>query len=369
MEAARLPQPAPRRRGAADPAPQRLQDRRAHGPRAHLRRGRRGLPAQPGLGPGRRRGRRPASRCSRRSVRRSRPRHEQIRDAPGRGPRRRAQRAGPAPLAGHRAAHPQGLDRPRTSSTASRSRAPTCATRSRCRASSRRTRSTCGCSRSGCAATGPTSCSTTSGRLVPGAARRWRRRATSGCRPRRTPTAAGCARELPHARPRRPTRCDVRAPGGRRSREHPPVGRAACATCMPRRPPPTAAARSGCSARTRPRATGCRRSSRSPTAASWRRCGRPTTTSARTAGSWRCSSEHLCQGWLEGYLAQRAARGVRDLRGVRDGVGLDGRPARQVAPARAGAAVARDRCRRSTCCSPRPAGATTTTGSPTRGPG
>ena len=29
---------------------------------------------------------------------------------------------------------------------------------------------------------------------------------------------------------------------------------------------------------------------------------RPTTTSRPTAGSWRCSREHQCQGWLEGYL-------------------------------------------------------------------
>ena len=51
---AQLPQPASRRRGAPDPAPQRLQDRRPHRPRPQRRRGRRVLPAQPGLGPGHR---------------------------------------------------------------------------------------------------------------------------------------------------------------------------------------------------------------------------------------------------------------------------------------------------------------------------
>ena len=45
VAAARLPQRAPGRRRAADPAPQRLQDRRAHGARAVLGRGRRGVPA------------------------------------------------------------------------------------------------------------------------------------------------------------------------------------------------------------------------------------------------------------------------------------------------------------------------------------
>ena len=41
---------------------------------------------------------------------------------------------------------------------------------------------------------------------------------------------------------------------------------------------------SGCSARTRPTATGSGRSSTSPTAPSWRRCCRPTPTSPTTAG-------------------------------------------------------------------------------------
>ena len=43
-------------------------------------------------------------------------------------------------------------------------------------------------------------------------------------------------------------------------------------------------------------------------------------------------SEHLCEGWLEGYTADRPARAVRDLRGVRDGLRVDDGAAHQVAP-------------------------------------
>ena len=71
-------------------------------------------------------------------------------------------------------------------------------------------------------------------------------------------------------------------------------------------------------------------------------------------------------GLAGGVPPDRPARRVRDVRGVRDGVGVDGRAAREVAPARAGRCPGGRRWRRSTCCSPRPAGATTTTGSRTR---
>ena len=46
------------------------------------------------------------------------------------------------------------------------------------------------------------------------------------------------------------------------------------------------------------------------------------------------------RGLARGLPPHRPARRVRDVRGVRDGVGVDGHPARQVAPARADAAVA-----------------------------
>ena len=52
-------------------------------------------------------------------------------------------------------------------------------------------------------------------------------------------------------------------------------------------------------------------------------------------------SEHLCQGWLEGYTLSGTARAFRHLRGVRDGVGVDARAARQVAAGSGEAALAR----------------------------
>ncbi len=105
VAAAGVPEPTPRRRRPPGPPPQRLQDRRSHGPRAYLGRGRRGVPAQPGLGPRRRLWRRPP------------------RGVPGavRRPERRARAAGhPTRVAGRRGRvagdHPadaEGLDRPR----------------------------------------------------------------------------------------------------------------------------------------------------------------------------------------------------------------------------------------------------------------
>ena len=42
-------------------------------------------------------------------------------------------------------------------------------------------------------------------------------------------------------------------------------------------------------------------------------------------------SEHLCQGWLEGYLLTGRHGLFATLRGLRHGVGLDDGAARQVA--------------------------------------
>ena len=61
-------------------------------------------------------------------------------------------------------------------------------------------------------------------------------------------------------------------------------------------------------------------------------------------------SEHLCEGWLEGYLADRPARPVRDLRGVRDGLGLDDRAAHQVAGGGRQSCPGARRSPRSTSC-------------------
>ena len=111
MEGDPLPGPGARRRRAADPAPQRVQDRRPDGARPRARGGPARAPARPRLRAARRRRRRPAPRAPRlrggaRRVARRDPRD------PGRGaPRRRAGRRDAA-LARDRAAHAEGLDRP-----------------------------------------------------------------------------------------------------------------------------------------------------------------------------------------------------------------------------------------------------------------
>ena len=150
--------PAPRRRGAADPAPQRLQDRQPDGARPHPR----GRAARPDarLRPHavRRRGSRPGDDAP--GVRGDPgplPRRDRATSSGRRAPRGDAGR--PPAVADDRAALPQGLDRSRARSTASRWRATGAPTR--CRSPTRAaTTRTARCSRSGCAATSPRSCST-----------------------------------------------------------------------------------------------------------------------------------------------------------------------------------------------------------------
>ena len=67
-----------------------------------------------------------------------------------------------------------------------------------------------------------------------------------------------------------------------------------------------------------------------------------------------------------GLHPDRAARLVRDVRGVRHGERVADHPALQVAAGGRQPAVAREGARASTSCSPRPRGATTTTASATR---
>ncbi len=178
---------------------------------------------------------------------------------PGRGARAATGRASRCGTSGRPSScAPRRAGPARTSSTASRSRARTSATRSRCRAWPR-TPSTCGCSRSGCAPTDPGTCSTPTAASPPSCGR-WRPRATAGCRRRPTPTADGCARSCRCPRSTA-TRSRSTHPASPWSRTPSPPG-GSCATCMPRRPAPTAAAPSGCSPRTRRRATGCSRCSR-----------------------------------------------------------------------------------------------------------
>ena len=133
-----VPEPGDGRRGAADPAAQRLQDRQPHGPRPHPRGGPHQPPARLRARAALRRGRRPRrgapgdGRGAGRLPRRDR-RH------PGARPRRRARR--PPALADDRPADAEGVDGARRSSTACRSRARS--TRTRCRwPGSRTTRST-----------------------------------------------------------------------------------------------------------------------------------------------------------------------------------------------------------------------------------
>ena len=98
-----------RRRRAADPAPQRVEDRQPHDPGPHLGGGAAGAagrvrpPGHRGRGLRARRRASPDGRRAGRGPGRDRP-------DPARGPRGR--RAGAAGLAHDRAAHPQGLDRP-----------------------------------------------------------------------------------------------------------------------------------------------------------------------------------------------------------------------------------------------------------------
>ena len=167
--------PATRRRGAADPAPERLQDRQSDGAGPHTRRGARVAAARLRVPRRTRRGRRPASWCTSSSRRPGRGRSP--RSAPSSaGPARTA--TDPAALADDRAAHPQGLDRAegggRPAGRGHLARAPGPA-----RGGARRTPSTWPSSRSGCAATTRRSCSTPPGRWSPNWPR-WRRAATGG---------------------------------------------------------------------------------------------------------------------------------------------------------------------------------------------
>ena len=158
-----------RRRRAAHPAPERLQDREPHGARPHGRR--RARTALPGLrlppllrGGQRARAHAPAHGRGHGPGGRGDPRH------PAGRPRRGTQ--GPPGLAHDRAAHAQGLDRAqgrRRPAGRGHATAPT-----RCRsAPCAPTPSTSHSSKSGCAATGPRSCSTRTARSTPSCAA-WR---------------------------------------------------------------------------------------------------------------------------------------------------------------------------------------------------
>ena len=155
VEGRALPPPEPRRRGAPDPPPQRLQDQRTDGARPHRRRRRRRLARAPtGTTPSssratiRRRCTSSSPACSTRRTRRSETSSRR------RSPTHPRARAGPpSSCAVRRAGRDQG------SSTGCRSAARSALTRCRCRACARTPR-TWRCSKTGCAAMGPTTSST-----------------------------------------------------------------------------------------------------------------------------------------------------------------------------------------------------------------
>ena len=242
--------PAPRRRRAAGAAPQRLQDRQPD--RAGPHPGRRARVADARLRPHaalrrRRRARRPCTRSSPPPSTRVAGRHRRDQGRPGRPTRRR--------LADDRAAHARRAGPGRRRSTGCRSRAPSAPTRCRSPAPAP-TPGTGPSSRSGCAATGPRSCSTTTGRLVP----ELRALAPDGDRRMSAnPHANGgrLLRDLAHAGLPRLRRAG-RAAGRRRVER----GDRGARRVPARRHAPATPTASGSWARTRSRPTGCRRCSR-----------------------------------------------------------------------------------------------------------
>ena len=357
-----LPEPGARRRGAADPAPQRLQDLRAHRARPGAARRRARAARGPRLRRARGRRRRARRRCTATLAGVPRPLR---RRRSGRS-RHDARTAGVRPARPRWPAivlrTPKGWTGPEDGRRRARSRAPSAPTRCRWPSVRDEPGAPRASSRSGCAATGPRSCSTTNGRLGarPRGARA--RRATGAWAPTRRPTAAA-ARAPPRAARLAPTtRVEVPAPGAALPRVDPAARRAA-ARRLPRqrRRRPT----SGCSAPTRPTRTGsapCSRRRPLPRRAHGRRRRPRVARRAGHGGAQRAPLPRLARG----LHAHRAPRPVRHLRGLRHGVGVDDGAAHQVARGAPGRCRGGGRSRRSTSCSPRPAGATTTTASATR---
>ena len=296
----------------------------------------------------------PGVRRDARPLLRPHPRH------PAGGPGARRRRA--AALAGHRPAHAEGLDRPEGGRRASRSRAPSAPTRCRWRTRAT-TRAARRSSRRGCASYEPEALFDADGRLVPELAAlapqgrppherqpaRQRRQAAGGPRPPRLPRLRRRGRAgLPWCGGSPPASSasmlrDVYVRNAEDG-ELPPV--------LPRRDelePPRQRLRGREPLLRRPHAR-----HRRP-----RLAGRPGHGGAQRAP---------LRGLAGGVHADRPARAVRDLRGVRDGLGVDDRAAHEVAPGSASTCPGGRPSRRSTSCSRRPAGATTTTASATRGP-
>ena len=329
MEGHPLPEPGPRRRRAADPAPEPVQDRESDGARARVRgRGTR-LPRRPRL-----RGRcgsraATSGRCTGTSPRRSTRRYASDPSNPGSEARAPGAKVRTGRAGRRSCCAPRRAGRGRTRSTACRSRARSGPTRCRCpecgttpqhlRSSSEWMRSyePGGAVRR---ATGGWS------RSSP----RWRRGPTGGWAPSRTPTAGGCiapARSagLAGLRDRRRHRAARRASSRRPDRS---ASCAATSTSATRR----TNFRVFCPDETDQQPP--RRHLRGRATAAWSR-----RRSARRPGSpdgrvMEVLSRAPVPGLARGLPADRAARPVRHLRGVRHGLRLDGDPAHQVAAGR-----------------------------------
>ena len=198
-------------------------------------------------------------------------------------------------LAGDRPAHPEGLDRAARSSTACRSRGPSAPIRCRCRACAR-TPSTWRSSRSGCAATGPRSTSTTRVASSPELARPWRRAGDEahGRDPPRQRRASAASRsrspeledyaiaiERPGRTLAETTRAARRGAAGRSTRDNRGRFRLFC-------PDETNSNRLGAVFEAEDRCL---------------MDARPDDEHVSPEGRvMEVLSEHLCQGWLEGYL-------------------------------------------------------------------
>ena len=290
-----VPQPRPRRRRAADPAPQRLQDRQPDGARPHparrAARAARGLRLRAALRRGRRpRGDAPADgRDARRGARRDRARSRPPRAEAGRVERPRwpmivlrTPKGWTGPARGRRPARRGHVPLPPGAAVPARRRTPSTSPRSR----------------SGCAATGPRSSSTPTGALVaelaalaparraPHGRQPARQRRRAAARPASCPTSATTRSTCPS--PARTSAEATRVLGDVPARRHPRPTRDDNFRLFG--PDETASNRLGAVFEATEPPVDRPRSSPA------------TTTSLPTGRVMEVLSEHLCQGWLEGYL-------------------------------------------------------------------